>query len=110
QYMLHITREDPTDNSATLEVPERVSLSRMERLKASDYDLPATRGAIALAAPSGMEVLHAAHPLHEPTRAALHLPGTLPDVTSSSRLSCQIRVSAELDGAVFKLKSEEPKN
>lgn len=108
--MIHITIEHPTGNSATLEVPEGVSLSLMEVLKASDYNILATCGGMALCATCRVEVVHAPQPLDEPTDAELDMLDTLPDATSSSRLSCQIRVSAELDGAVFKLKSEEPKN
>src|SRR5690606_26302048 len=48
--MIHIPIEEPSGNSNTLQIPEGVSLRLMEVLKASDYNIPATCGGMALCA------------------------------------------------------------
>jgi|SRR5690606_23337972 2Fe-2S ferredoxin len=101
--MIHITIEEPSGKSNTLEIPEGVSLSLMEVLKASDYNIPATCGGMALCATCRVEVIECAQPLTEPTDAELDMLDTLPDATEGSRLSCQIRIEQRLNGAVFKL-------
>jgi 2Fe-2S ferredoxin len=101
--MIHITIEDSSGNSADLEVPEGISLSLMEVLKASDYNIPATCGGMALCATCRVEVVHSPEPLEEPTDAELDMLDTLPDASESTRLSCQIRLGEHLDGAVFRL-------
>lgn len=101
--MISINIADPSGETAKLEIPEGISLSLMEVLKASDYPVPATCGGMALCATCRVEVLHCPVPLDEPGDAELEMLDTLPDATEASRLSCQIRVDADLDGAVFKL-------
>ena len=95
--MINITILDPSGKQAELEIPEGVSLSLMEVLKASDYQVPAT------CATCRVEVLHSAQPLDDPTDAELDMLDTLPDASETSRLSCQIRVGPQLNGAVFRL-------
>lgn len=101
--MIHITIQDSSGNNANVEIPEGVSLSLMEVLKASDYNIPATCGGMALCATCRVEVLHCPEPLEEPSDAELDMLDTLPDASETSRLSCQIRVGPHLDGAVFRL-------
>ncbi|MDV3310595.1 MAG: 2Fe-2S iron-sulfur cluster-binding protein [Cyclobacteriaceae bacterium] len=101
--MINITIQDPSGKQAELEIPEGVSLSLMEVLKASDYQVPATCGGMALCATCRVEVLHSAQPLDDPTDAELDMLDTLPDASETSRLSCQIRVGPQLNGAVFRL-------
>src|SRR5690606_2736463 len=101
--MIHITIEDPSGINKNLEVPEGVSLSLMEVLKASDYNIPATCGGMALCATCRVEVVRCPQPLSEPTDAELDMLDTLPDASESSRLSCQIRVGENFDGAVFRV-------
>ena len=101
--MIQITIQDRTGKDAKLEVPEGISLSLMEVLKASDYNIQATCGGMALCATCRVEVVHCPQPLEEPGDAELEMLDTLPDASETSRLSCQIRVGPQLDGAVFSL-------
>lgn len=101
--MIHITIEDPSGNTAKVEIPEGVSLSLMEVLKASDYNIPATCGGMALCATCRVEVVHCPQPLQEPGDAELDMLDTLPDASATTRLSCQIRMGEHLDGAVVRL-------
>ena len=105
--MIQITIQDPSGKDAKLEIPEGINLSLMEVLKASEYNIQATCGGMALCATCRVEVIHAPQPLDEPGDAELEMLDTLPDASESSRLSCQIRVGQQLDGAVFRRTSNE---
>ena len=90
-----------------IEVPEDISLSLMEVLRASEYSIAATCGGIALCATCYVEVVEG-HELLEPaTEAELDMLDTLPASTGQSRLACQIRINARLQNAVVRLKSTE---
>lgn len=104
--MIQITIQDPSGSDAKLEVPEGISLSLMEVLKASGYNIQATCGGMALCATCRVEVVHSPQPLEEPGDAELEMLDTLPDASETSRLSCQIRVGQQLDGAVFRLEGK----
>lgn len=105
--MIKIEIQDHSGASRTIEIPEGVSLSLMEVLKASEYDILATCGGMALCATCHVEVVRTTAPLGDPTDAELEMIDTLPDASNDSRLACQIRIDSHLDGAVFRLKASE---
>ena len=89
----------------TITVPLGINLSLMEVLKGYDYPIEAACGGMALCATCHIEILETSL---ESLKTAtsddeLDMLDTLPVVTASSRLSCQIRISAQLDGLVLKL-------
>lgn len=88
----------------TVEVPEGISLSLMEVLKASDYSILATCGGMALCATCHVEVKKGEEYLSKPTDIELDMIDTLPDADQHSRLACQIRIEQNLQGALFHLK------
>lgn len=102
--MITIGIQDVSGNVRSIEVPEGISLSLMEVLKASEYDIQATCGGMALCATCHVEVVQTPGQLEDPGDAELEMIDTLPDASADSRLACQIRVGSHLDGAVFKLK------
>lgn len=102
--MISFQVEDATGVRRTIDVPEDINLSVMEVLRASEYPIEATCGGMALCATCYVEVVDGLGQLDEPTAAELDMLDTLPSATSASRLSCQIRVSPKIDGAVLKLK------
>lgn len=102
--MITIGIQDVSGNVRSIEVPEGISLSLMEVLKASEYDIQATCGGMALCATCHVEVVQTPGQLEDPGDAELEMIDTLPDASADSRLACQIRVGSYLDGAVFKLK------
>lgn len=103
-----IVFEVEDDNGVqTIEVPEDISLSLMEVLKASDYPVKATCGGMALCATCHVEVVEGFDRLEEHTDAELDMLDTLPDALPDSRLACQIRVNEKLQGCRFKLKPYE---
>jgi ferredoxin len=104
--MIQIHVEDLNGDRQLVEIPEDINLSLMEVLKASDYPVLATCGGMALCATCHVEVLEGEDRLGEPNDAELDMLDTLPNATSSSRLACQLRLSEDMNGMVFKLKEE----
>lgn len=95
---IHITVEDPQGGIRQLEIPEGINLSLMEVLKASEYDILATCGGMALCATCHIEVLEGSENLDPLNDAELDMLDTLPDASNLSRLACQIRLNPALDG------------
>ena len=92
-----------SDGLKTIEIPEGISLSLMEVLKASDYSILATCGGMALCATCHVEVLQGREKLSAPGDTELDMLDMLPTSSTSSRLACQIRVDESLQGAVFEV-------
>lgn len=87
-----------------VEIPEGISLSLMEVLKASDYSILATCGGMALCATCHVEVKEGLENLLPPTDMELDMLDTLPNADNHSRLACQIRIEENLEGALFYIK------
>ncbi|WP_338869658.1 2Fe-2S iron-sulfur cluster-binding protein [Spirosoma sp. SC4-14] len=102
--MIQFTIEDRDGVRQHLEIPEGINLSLMEVLKASDYNILATCGGMALCATCHVQVLDGADALPSMRDAELDMLDTLPDADSDSRLACQIRVDETLEGAVFRIR------
>lgn len=105
--MIDFTVEDRDGTRQTLEIPEGITLSLMEVLKASDYNILATCGGMALCATCHVQVLEGIDNLPPAQDAELDMLDTLPDADSDSRLSCQLRVNETLRGGVFRIRGEE---
>jgi ferredoxin len=103
--MINIVVEDEQGERKQLEVPTDLGLSLMEVLKAYEYDIQATCGGMALCATCHIEVLEGGGQLPEINDNELATLDTLPDVTAGSRLSCQLRVNAAMEGLVFRIKA-----
>ncbi|MFD1143791.1 2Fe-2S iron-sulfur cluster-binding protein [Larkinella insperata] len=104
--MIHITIEDRNGDRQPLEIPEGISLSLMEVLKASDYPIQATCGGMALCATCHVAVLEGADSLPPVNDAEGDLLDTLPDADADSRLACQLRVDETMQGAIFRIRAE----
>ena len=95
--------EDENGNTAPLQAPTDMGLSLMELLKGNDYEVLATCGGMALCATchvcvrKGFETLTA---IGDDEYAMLD---TLPNITDTSRLACQIRLNAAIDGLCVKI-------
>jgi ferredoxin len=101
--MIVFNVEDRNGRLQVVEIPEDISLSLMEVLKAMEYPIAATCGGLALCATCHVEVLQGAEQLPEPGEAELQMIDTLPDATAGSRLSCQLRISGIMSGMVFRI-------
>ena len=105
--MINITIEDRNGEQQDVEIPEEISLSLMEVLRASGYNILATCGGMALCATCHVQVLKGLEKLPEAGNDEMDMLDTLPDANFDSRLACQIRISEELNGMVFKIRGDE---
>lgn len=105
--MIQFTVEDRNGEQKPVEVPEDISLSLMEVLKASDYNILATCGGMALCATCHVQVLEGLDALPSPGDEEMDMLDTLPDAGFDSRLACQIRVNENLNGLVFRIRGDE---
>lgn len=93
-----------TDGTVTaLTAPTDMGLSLMEFLKGNEYDILATCGGMALCATCHVEVLNGYDALHEISNDEYAMLDTLPNITPTSRLACQLRLSDELNNITVKI-------
>lgn len=98
--------EEADGNFRTVEAPTDMGLSLMEVLKASEYPIAATCGGMALCASCHIEVLEG-QDFMEASDAELDMLDTLPVVSDSSRLACQMHLNDEMDGLRIRLMAAE---
>lgn len=104
--MITITVLGADGQEAALEAPTDMGLSLMEFLKASEYDVLATCGGMALCATCCVDILEGGNQLPEIEDAEADMLDTLPNLLPESRLACQLRLSPEMDGLKLKLHEE----
>jgi ferredoxin len=80
-----------------------MGLSLMEFLKGNDYNILATCGGMALCATCHVEVVSGFEKLSVISNDEHAMLDTLPNITSTSRLSCQLRLDKSLDGITVKI-------
>lgn len=98
---IHIQNSDNTITS--LQAPTDMGLSLMEFLKGNEYDILATCGGLALCATCHVEVVKGYEKLSEISNDEYAMLDTLPNITDTSRLSCQLKLSPEMDGLTVKV-------
>ena len=86
-----------------LQAPTDMGLSLMEFLKGNEYDILATCGGMALCATCHVEVVSGFENLPEISNDEYAMLDTLPNITETSRLSCQLRLATELNGITVKI-------
>ena len=105
--MIEFTVEDRDGEQKKVEVPEEISLSLMEVLKASEYNILATCGGLALCATCHVQVLQGFEDLPPAGHAEMDMLDTLPDAGFESRLACQIRITEAINGMIFRIRGDE---
>ncbi len=105
--IVNITIEDRNGQRREIEVPDDMSLSLMEALKAHEYEILATCGGMALCATCHVIVVDGMDKLPPVNDTELDMLDTLPDATSESRLACQLRISEAMHGSIFRLGNDE---
>ena len=95
--------ENADGTQTPLVAPTEMGLSLMEFLKANEYDILATCGGMALCATCHVSVIKGAETLHEISNDEYAMLDTLPNITDSSRLACQIKLSEQIDGLTVKI-------
>ncbi len=101
--MITFTVKDRDGSQQPVEVPEGINLNLMEVLKASEYDILATCGGMALCATCLVQVEKGIGQLSPAQNAELDMLDTLPYMDEFSRLSCQLQVNKQLDGCLFRI-------
>lgn len=86
--------------------PTDMALSLMEVLKGSGYPIEARCGGMALCATCHVEVLNERELTPENDDEMLML-DTVPNITPTSRLGCQIKITQEMDGLEVRILGEE---
>lgn len=104
---ISIQVEDREGNMATLTAPTDMGLSLMEFLKASEYDILATCGGMALCATCCVDVMEGEEKLNEMSDDEYAMLDTLPDVLPNSRLSCQLQLNPAMDGLKVRLHAQD---
>lgn len=102
--IITIQVEDRAGETQSIEIPTDINLSLMEILKASEYEILATCGGMALCATCHVEVLAGEENLPEPQDQELDMLDTLPDADSKSRLACQLHLTNANEGLSVKIK------
>lgn len=105
--LINFTVEDRDGSTQELSIPDDMSLSLMEALKASEYNILATCGGMALCATCHVQVCKGLEKLGESSSEELDMLDTLPDALADSRLACQIRIDERIEGAYFKILGPE---
>lgn len=105
--LIQFTVEDRDGQKRQLEIPDDMSLSLMEALKASEYSIMATCGGMALCATCHVQVLEGYEKLPLMNGDELDMLDTLPDATDTSRLACQLRINDSLNNAYIRILGQE---
>ncbi len=101
--MITIHVEEPDGERRAIEIPTDIQLSLMEVLKASEYPILATCGGMALCATCHVEVVEGDAQYREATDPEWEMLDTLPEITDTSRLSCQMPIEEGMDGLVVRV-------
>lgn len=104
ENIIQIEIEDRDGGIATIEVPTDINLSLMEILKASEYEVLATCGGMALCATCHVEIKSGAENLPQAQDQELDMIDTLPDADDNSRLACQIRLTNQNQGLALRIR------
>lgn len=104
---INITVEDREGNKTALVAPTDMGLSLMEFLKASEYDILATCGGMALCATCCVDVMEGEDSLNEMSDDEYAMLDTLPDLLPNSRLACQIQLSSAMEGLNVRLHAQD---
>ena len=105
EELIKIIVETESGERVELEAPTDMGLSVMEVMKANELNVPAICGGMAICATCHVEVLESGD-LPEMNDDEAYMLETLPHATDTSRLSCQLRITPELNGLVVRLKPE----
>ena len=100
---INIHIQNPDFSLTTLQAPTDMGLSLMEFLKGNEYDILATCGGMALCATCHVEVVKGFENLSPTTDDEYAMLDTLPNITDTSRLSCQLKLEANMNEIVVKV-------
>ena len=100
---ININVQNPDNSITTLVAPTDMGLSLMEFLKGNDYDILATCGGMALCATCHVEVINGFDKLHPISDDEWAMLDTLPNITDTSRLGCQLKLDDSMNDITVKI-------
>jgi ferredoxin, 2Fe-2S len=100
---IKINIQNPDNTITSLDAPTDMGLSLMEFLKGNEYDILATCGGMALCATCHVEVVSGFNSLSEISNDDWAMLDTLPNITPTSRLACQLRLNDNLNNVTVKI-------
>lgn len=103
---IKIQIQNQDDTITVLEAPTDMGLSLMEFLKANNYEIIATCGGIALCATCHIEIVDGFENLNEICDHEYEMLDTLPNITKTSRLACQIKLEEKINNILIKIKGD----
>jgi 2Fe-2S ferredoxin len=106
RFMLKLQVTDTNGAQRVLEVEENPTASLMEALVEAHFDVPAICGGMAACGTCHVEVLKGQDQLDPPEGDESFMLDTLPNYTSRSRLSCQLRLTQALDGLEIRVRGD----
>ena len=99
---VHVVVIDREGIDHPMELPTGMGLNMMEVMKASELDVEGTCGGLALCASCHCYV-RTGHHLPTPSDDEESMLDQVPYVDDNSRLACQIKVTADIEGLVLEL-------
>ena len=103
---INISVIDRSGNEHQLSGPTDMNLNLMELLKMSEFPIEGTCGGMAMCASCHVYVL-SSHNLREKSNEEMAMLDESWDTKVNSRLSCQLKLSASLDGIQVELAPEQ---
>ena len=103
---ININVIDRSGNEHQLSGPTDMNLNLMELLKMSEFTIEGTCGGMAMCASCHVYVL-SYHNLTEKSNEEMAMLDESWDTKENSRLSCQLKLSASLDGILVELAPEQ---
>ncbi len=101
--MIKIQVEDTDGSVQTLELEPDPGSSLMEVLVEKDFDVPAICGGMASCGTCHVTFKEGFEKLGKKEDNEIFMLDSLPNITDTSRLSCQCRLTEQLDGAAIKI-------
>ena len=99
--------EEENGSTTELLAPTEMGLSLMEFLKGYEYPILATCGGMALCATCHVSVIEGFEKLSPISDDEYAILDTLPNITETSRLSCQLKLSEDMQGLKVKICGED---
>jgi 2Fe-2S ferredoxin len=100
---ININVLNPDHTITALTAPTDMGLSLMEFLKGNEYDIAATCGGMALCATCHVEIVNGFDKLPDAGDEEYAMLDTLPNITPTSRLSCQLRLNELLNNVTVRI-------
>ncbi|MCW3078224.1 MAG: Ferredoxin [Bacteroidetes bacterium] len=101
EITVHI--QNPDLSLTSLQAPTDMGLSLMEFLKGNEFEILATCGGMALCATCHVEVITGFENLSEISDDEYAMLDTLPNITPTSRLSCQLKLNSQMQDLTVKI-------